>query len=166
MAAAAWVRHVLTRLAIAVLAAGVLVGWGGPPANADPVPIPDPYGFTSADVGFIDGGDAPGAPARIAAMDDYVGDRKPVVRIDLFWSDVQPCATCAPRWERLDALVDAAHRRGMRVRFTLADQTMIDGNSVMLNLPDNKNRVYDLVLIGPRLSARELVKGVKPVTTQ
>lgn len=58
------------------------------------------------------------------------------------------------------------YRRGMRVRFTLADQRVEDGNSVMLNLPDNRNRVYDLVLLGARLSAREQVKGPKPREAQ
>jgi hypothetical protein len=53
-------------------------------------------------------------------------------------------------------------RRGMRVRFMLADQNLEDGNWVMLNLPDKKDRVYDLVLVGPRLSAREFVKGHRP----
>jgi hypothetical protein len=56
------------------------------------------------------------------------------------------------------------YRRGMRVRFLLADQTVDDGNSVMLNLPSDKDRLYDLVLVGPRLSARELVGGKRPKT--
>lgn len=58
------------------------------------------------------------------------------------------------------------YRRGMRVRFMLADQTAIDGNTVLLNLPDNRNRVYDLVLVGPRLIAREHPKGLKPKLSQ
>jgi hypothetical protein len=58
------------------------------------------------------------------------------------------------------------YRRGMRVRFRLADQGLEEQNWVMLNLPDNRDRVYDLVLIGPRLSAREMVKGLKPKVAQ
>ena len=112
-------RRFGARFTIAVLTVGVLVGGDGPPADADPAPIPDPYAFTSADVGFIDGGDAAGAPARIAAMDEYAGNKKPIVRIDLFWDDVQPCATCVPQWQRLDALVNAANQQGMRVLLIL-----------------------------------------------
>src|SRR4029453_8674125 len=84
------------------------------PAQAAPS-----YTFTAEDVGFIDGGDQAGAAGRIAAMDDYVGAKTPVVRLDLFWSDVQACATCPPQWGRLDALVGAAAARGGRVLLIL-----------------------------------------------
>jgi hypothetical protein len=86
----------------------------GAPAHAAPS-----YTFSAEDVGFIDGGGDDGAPARIAAMDDYVGAKTPVVRIDLFWSDVQDCATCPPKWGRLDTLVGAAAARGVRVLLIL-----------------------------------------------
>jgi hypothetical protein len=58
------------------------------------------------------------------------------------------------------------YRRGMRVRFTLADQTAADGNYVMLNLPESRDRMYNLVLVGPRLLARELPKGKPPKVTE
>jgi len=95
-----------------------MTGLSGQSAPASEA-MPNPYMFTSDDVGFIDGGDAPDVPGRLAAMDDYVGDKKPIVRIDLFWNDVQPCPACPLEWSRLDALVDTANARGMRVLLIL-----------------------------------------------
>lgn len=43
----------------------------------------------------------------------------------------------------------------MRARFTLADQTVDDGNWVMLNLPETSTRSYNLRLDGGRLRAEE-----------
>ncbi|BCY07271.1 cellulase family glycosylhydrolase [Actinoplanes sp. L3-i22] len=86
-----------------------------PPARADA----DPYAFTSADVGFIDGADTEGRPDRIAAMDDYLGDKKPIIRLDLQWDQVQPTSDGAPNWQRLDQTVDAAYARGVRVLLIL-----------------------------------------------
>ena len=58
--------------------------------------------------------------------------------------------------------VEAEERRpGMRVRFTLEDQRPTDGNWVMLNLPDSRDRVYDLMLLGTHLSAKEQTKNRK-----
>lgn len=56
--------------------------------------------------------------------------------------------------------VDSEERRpGMRVRMMLEGQTVGDANWIMLNLPDKNDRVYDLMLVGNRLSAREQSKG-------
>jgi hypothetical protein len=97
-----------------------LVATGGAvPASAGPVPIPNPYVFTSADVGFIDGSDPAGRPGRIAEMDAYIGDKKPIIRLDLSWDRVQPCATCPPDWAALDAQVDVAYAQGVRVLLIL-----------------------------------------------
>ena len=53
------------------------------------------------------------------------------------------------------------HRPGMRVRFRLADQAIEDGNWVMLNVPDSKDRTYDLFLTSGRLTAKEIAKPQK-----
>lgn len=112
-----WKRIGVPAVTMIIAAAGL----GPSPAGAAAarVPIADPYVFTSADVGFVDGADPAGAPDRLAAMDEYVGDKKPIVRIDLFWDQVQPCATCPLTWTRLDSLVNTAHDRGMRVLLIL-----------------------------------------------
>jgi hypothetical protein len=61
--------------------------------------------------------------------------------------------------------VDSEERRsGMRVRMMLEGQTVGDANWVMLNLPDSRDRVYDLTLVGNRLSAREQSKGKRVKT--
>ena len=58
--------------------------------------------------------------------------------------------------------VDSEERRpGMRVRVMLADQKVEDANWILLNLPDSRDRVYDLTLAGNRLSAREQTKNRK-----
>ncbi len=58
--------------------------------------------------------------------------------------------------------VDSEERRpGMRVRMMLEGQQVGDANWIMLNLPDSRDRVYDLALIGNRLSAREQTKARK-----
>jgi len=61
--------------------------------------------------------------------------------------------------------VDSEERRsGMRVRMMLEGQSVGDANWVMLNLPATSDRVYDLALIGNRLSAREQSKGKRVKT--
>lgn len=58
--------------------------------------------------------------------------------------------------------VDSEERRpGMRVRVMLADQKVEDANWILLNLPDSRDRAYDLTLAGNRLSAREQTKNRK-----
>ena len=58
--------------------------------------------------------------------------------------------------------VEADERRpGMRVRVMLADQKVEDANWILLNLPDSRDRAYDLTLSGNRLSAREQTKNRK-----
>src|SRR4051794_26932414 len=99
----------------------VSLGFAGgvTPAFADPVSIADPYSFSAADVGFVDGSDAAGRASRVAAMDAYVGDKKPIVRLDMFWNDVQPNRGDAPNWTKLDGYVDAAYQQGVRVLLIL-----------------------------------------------
>jgi hypothetical protein len=75
--------------------------------------------FDSADVGFIDGSDPAGRTDRVADMVSYLGGKKPIIRMDIFWNDVQACATCAFDWSRLDATVGAAAAQGARVLLIL-----------------------------------------------
>ncbi|AGZ39342.1 hypothetical protein AFR_05265 [Actinoplanes friuliensis DSM 7358] len=84
------------------------------PADAAETPV-----FTSGDVGFSEGGSLDGLAGRLDAMDAYVGDRKPMLRLDLNWSAVQPAATDEPRFTALDPVVDAAAARGIRVLLIL-----------------------------------------------
>ena len=69
--------------------------------------------------------------------------------------------TIAPEAEFKHKVAGEDRKRGMRVRFTLAAQTVADGNWVMLNLPDTRDRIYDLVLVGNHLSARDATKARK-----
>lgn len=56
--------------------------------------------------------------------------------------------------------IDSEERRpGMRIRMMLEGQKVEDANWIMLNLPDKHDRVYDLMLVSNRLSAREQSKG-------
>jgi hypothetical protein len=58
--------------------------------------------------------------------------------------------------------VDSEERRpGMRVRMMLEGQQVGDANWIMLNLPDSRDRVYDLMLVSNRLTAREQTKNRK-----
>jgi hypothetical protein len=112
-------RRLLARVIVLIMALSAL--GVGVRAYADPVPIPDPYAFTSADVGFVDGGGGSyeGQASRIAAMDAYVGDKKPIVRVDLVWNLVQPTRDVAPNWTDLDRVIDAAYEQGVRVLLIL-----------------------------------------------
>ncbi|GIF18966.1 hypothetical protein BJ973_006013 [Actinoplanes tereljensis] len=122
-------RRLLALIAVLIMALGVAAC--GLSASPDPVPtpdsvpipdaapVPDPYAFTSADVGFIDGSDQEHQVDRIAAMDAYVGDKKPIVRIDLYWHLVQPSRDRAPDWTKLDRVIDAAYEQGVRVLLVL-----------------------------------------------
>ncbi|MEV4352655.1 hypothetical protein AB0J83_50030 [Actinoplanes sp. NPDC049596] len=83
------------------------------PARADAV------AFTNADVGFSEGSATAGLTDRLDRMDAYVGDRKPILRLDLNWWAVQDCQTCAPNFAHLDPVVDAAAARGIRVLLIL-----------------------------------------------
>ncbi|MEV6304363.1 hypothetical protein AB0M02_33500 [Actinoplanes sp. NPDC051861] len=108
-------RRSLARISALLLVSAAAVGV----PSAAVGQVDDPYVFTSADVGFIDGGEQAGRPGRVVAMDDYLPDRKPIVRLDLSWDQIQPDEDVAPEWSRLDAHVDAAHARGMRVLLIL-----------------------------------------------
>ncbi|MBM2614762.1 hypothetical protein JIG36_04230 [Actinoplanes sp. LDG1-06] len=103
--------------AVAALAAAATLAAVTRPADAETTP--SPYVFTQADVGFSEGAATTGLVGRLDEMDAYVGDRKPVLRLDLDWWSVQSCATCAPDFGRLDPVVDAANSRGMRVLLIL-----------------------------------------------
>jgi hypothetical protein len=103
---------------IVPVVAAAMISVAGP-ARAEPAPVADPYVFTSADVGFSDGSDTEGRPERIAAMDDYLGEKKPIVRLDLQWDQVQPTRDGALNWQKLDQNIDAAHARGVRVLLIL-----------------------------------------------
>lgn len=92
--------------------AGARVATAGAPAAAG--------GFSSADVGFAEGGTPADLPGWLDAMDAYVGDKKPIIRLDLDWWYVQPEPTATLHWDHLDPLVDAAAARGMRVLLVLA----------------------------------------------
>ncbi len=70
--------------------------------------------------------------------------------------------TLGPGAEFANMVAGDERRRGMRVRFLLAGQKLEDGNWVMLNLPEKHSRLYDLMLVGGRLTARELKRGDKP----
>src|SRR5215468_8350507 len=96
------------------------------PAGAAVIPRPAQVAlsttFTSSDIGFAEGGTPADLPQWLDAMDAYVGDLKPIIRLDLDWWYVQPqqCDTCPLHWDHLDPLVDAANARGMRVLIVLA----------------------------------------------
>ncbi|MEU4624869.1 hypothetical protein AB0G04_33470 [Actinoplanes sp. NPDC023801] len=88
----------------------------GPAASA--AAVPDPYVFTSADVGFSDGSTEKSRPERVAAMDEYVGDKKPIIRLDLQWDKVEETEGVYD-WTKLDDTVDVAYAQGVRVLLIL-----------------------------------------------
>lgn len=110
-------RRFLVRAGILIITIGAMIRV--PAVTADPTRAPDPHTFTSADVGFIDGGDPAGRPGRVAEMDAYLGDKKPIVRLDMFWNDVQPNRGTPPNWKILDDHVNAAYQQGARVLLIL-----------------------------------------------
>jgi hypothetical protein len=77
--------------------------------------------YNVGDIGFAEGAGVADAdlPRRLDAMVAYVPGRSPFVRLDLDWWYVQDCRACAPRWDRLDPVVDQAAARGMRVLLIL-----------------------------------------------
>ena len=87
-----------------------------------------------------------------------------IVRVELLQlrnngeMSVYSTQTLAPGGEFKNKVDSDERRAGMRVRFTLADAQPSDPNRILLNLPDSKDREYDLVLVGDRLSAKELSK--------
>ncbi|BFU47402.1 hypothetical protein KRMM14A1004_56390 [Krasilnikovia sp. MM14-A1004] len=111
-------RRVVAGLIIPTLGAAALGGSPAPAAAASE-PIPNPYSFTSDDVGFNGGGDRDGEVDRLSAIDQYVGDKKPIMRFGLDWNDIQPSRDATPDFRKLDRLVDAAHEQGIRVLLIL-----------------------------------------------
>ncbi len=64
--------------------------------------------------------------------------------------------TISPSGEFRHKIDDEERTRGQRVRFTVADQSVTDGNWVMLNLPATRDRLYELQIVNGRLTAREV----------
>src|SRR3954454_7205665 len=105
-------KRILIGLAALAVAAGVAAVTRPADAAAGPA-------FSSADVGFSEGSATVGLVDRLDRMDTYIGDRKPILRLDPNWWGVQGCAGCAPDWSALDPIVDAASARGFRVLLIL-----------------------------------------------
>ncbi|MET3420806.1 hypothetical protein BJ973_000018 [Actinoplanes tereljensis] len=78
-----------------------------------------PYTFSAFDIGFNDGGSAAGKPERIGDMVDYLGGTKPIIRAGLDWDRVQPTAGGPLDWTGIDAQVNAAYAKGVRVLLIL-----------------------------------------------
>ncbi len=74
--------------------------------------------------------------------------------------------TLGPGAEFKNMIESDEYRRGMRVRFSLTEQKIEDANWVMLALPEKQDRLYDLMLVGGRLTAREWKRGAKPKVNQ
>src|SRR5690242_16498213 len=92
-------RMIIIGVAVVAAALGLVAGSGTADATAG--------GFSSSDVGFAEGGTPAGLPTWLDAMDAYVGDKKPIIRLDLDWWYVQPEPTATLHWDQLDPLVDA-----------------------------------------------------------
>lgn len=94
-----------------------------PPAR-EPGPVVLSQVFSSADVGFAEGGIQPDHVERLDGMDEYVGAKKPIVRVDLTWEllERESCpGVCEDglEWSTIDEVVNAANRRGIRVLMML-----------------------------------------------
>ena len=87
-----------------------------------------------------------------------------VVRVELLLLkkdgelSVYSTQTLSPGGDFKHKVDDDDRRPGMRVRMTLADQTLSDSNWVMLNLPTNHDRAYDLEIVGNQLTAKETTR--------
>jgi polysaccharide biosynthesis protein PslG len=77
--------------------------------------------YDSSDIGFAEGAQphAGGLERRLDGIASYVPGEAPFIRVDLNWWYVEPCKGCALQWDRLDAVVDGAAARGMRVLLIL-----------------------------------------------
>jgi hypothetical protein len=106
------VRRILTGAAALVVAVGLATV--GLRADAAVTPV-----YDNGVVGFSEGAGTAGLVGRLDRMDDYVGERKPMLRLDLNWWGVQGCDSCAPDFSTLDPVVDAAAARGIRVLLIL-----------------------------------------------
>ncbi|GAA2714098.1 hypothetical protein [Actinoplanes palleronii] len=161
MAPAAHLGRLAAHIVLPVL--GLLFnGIPAAPTGADQASVAPSYVFTSDDVGFADGGGPDNAVDRITAMDEYLGDKKPLLRLDLFWDDVQQCATCAPDWSDLDPRVDAAYERGARVLLVLDySAPWANGNRKPSYFPTGDDAWSDIVdaavvHFGPKVQAYEV----------
>jgi len=108
-------------LAAALVAAEALT----PPALAQEVPPPQSFTWTNEDVGFAESIYQKVDPApRLQREDEYVGDKKPTIRVDLdwYWLEQTSCeGPCTDRldWRGIDKTVNAAHKLGIRVLLIL-----------------------------------------------
>ena len=76
--------------------------------------------FTSTDVGFAEGSTlGQDFTRRLDGMATYVPGTSPILRVELDWWYVEGCRGCALRWDRVDAAVNGAADRGMRVLLVL-----------------------------------------------
>ncbi|SBT42486.1 hypothetical protein [Micromonospora auratinigra] len=114
-------RH--TRVLPVLLALTLLAALlhGVPATGVRPVPVSATDTFTRWDVGFAEGGGLldPALPQRLDKMVSYLPGRRPLLRVDLNWWDVQDCRTCAPDWTRLDAVLNPAAARQLPVLLML-----------------------------------------------
>lgn len=78
--------------------------------------------YTSADVGFAEGASLADGDVteRLDRISRYASGTSPIIRVDLDWWHVEPCRGCGLQWDRIDAVVNAAVDRGMRVLVVLA----------------------------------------------
>ncbi|MEU7750297.1 hypothetical protein [Micromonospora sp. NPDC049171] len=118
------IRRPARWLPFAMLALLMLMVLAAPPGATGRVPARVPVAATHGpfDVGFAEGSGLldTSLDRRLDDMVAYLPGRTPMIRIDLDWWYVQPCRTCALRWDRLDPVVDAARDRGIRVLMVLA----------------------------------------------
>jgi polysaccharide biosynthesis protein PslG len=116
----------LARRAVASLAVATLLPFaiGAPSARAEG-PRTLSSVFSSTDVGFSEGGIRTSMVDKFDGMRAYLGDRPPIVRVDLNWPGVEPVSCPGPcdaglNWDQIDTVVDAANARDMRVLVVLA----------------------------------------------
>lgn len=110
------------------------------PAQADSAPPSAPSVYTSADVGFNLGHFGPDVDRRLDGIANFLPGTSPVVRIGLNWWYVEPCRGCPLSWDRLDAQVNAAVARGMRVLLILAyAPPWANGHDTTVWFPTNDN---------------------------
>ena len=76
-------RHIMVALAAMVTLAGLGTFTALAHASQTATTVAASTTFTSADVGFSEGGTPTDLADRLDAMDTYVGSKKPIIRIDL-----------------------------------------------------------------------------------
>ncbi len=81
--------------------------------------------FTSADVGFAEGGIRTSMVEKFDGMRAYLGTKAPIIRVDLDWAGLEPQSCPGPcdgglDWAKVDTVVNAANSRDIRVLVVLA----------------------------------------------